>query len=269
MGEFIRIGAEEGACWPGATVDLAGAWITQFGFGETDVLYPRFVNEEGKLRGGMHICSPGFGSSVEPQHGPARNALWTPVKSRIPVMNSRPGTAEMGVVLEWMPGVDTSCEGLKHTLELAIMDRRSLRAQLTIKNEDGERIQRIAPGFHPYFNIDSQTTPPQVATIYRPTQSGEACTVVKNDIEAELRTEDRSFKEKLILGSNSTYVESNLMTVVTWSDDLSKYVCYEPTQAGPSLEVEDGAILLRRGDEKSFFISIRTAALENRGARLS
>lgn len=264
MGELIRIGAGEDAPGVGATVDTTGAIVTKFGFSDHEVL----LNRDGN-RGGMHACSHWFGAVREPQHGLARVSEWSPVNSRVPIMNARAGRSEMGVILEWMPDIGSASEGLRHTLEYAIMNRRALRAELCIKNEDGKRVERIAPGFHPYFKVDGETNPNQVMALYKPSEPGEAFIATKINSEAELRGERPTFKEKFILGKNTNYVESDLMTTVTWSDDPSRFICFEPTQAGPSLEVEDGAILLPRGEERRFFVSIRTAAQETGARRLS
>jgi D-hexose-6-phosphate mutarotase len=269
MGELIRIGAPEGDSRLGFTVDPIGAYVTSFGFGERKVLEDRFVNDVGRYRGGLPLCAPWFGQAKDPAHGPARGALWTPVNSRTPLMNSRVGRPEMGLILEWMADVGSGCEGLRHTLELSLLNRRSLRAELAIKNEDGERIEVIAPGFHPYFKVDDQTTDDQIRSVYAPTEPGQAIATSKFDKEAELRGEEPTHKQKIVLGQNTTYVESNLMTAVIWTDDPKRYVCYEPTQTGGSLDVADGAILLKRGEERRFFINITTSAIEERSARLA
>ncbi len=267
MGELIRIGAPEGTPGLGATVDTTGAWVTQFGFGQHEIFHRLEVNGEGKKRGGAHICSPGFGAVIEPQHGSARIEDWELVSSNSPLMNARPNREGFGVVMQWMPDSNTACEGLRHTLELSILQRRLLRLELTLANEDGQRFEVVAPGFHPYFKVDKDTSAEQVEKIYRPLTKGAAVCTRRIDREAELRGEVPRLKEKLILGNNTSYVESDLMTVVTWSDKPTEYVCYEPTQAGSSLNPQDGAIVLRRGESRRFFMSIATASIESRGPK--
>lgn len=269
MEELIRVGAPEGDPGLGITVDPVGAYVTSFGFGSSKILEDRFLSPSGRYRGGLHVCSTWFGEAKEPAHGPARKAVWAPTSSRIPLMNSRVDRPELGLILEWMADADSGCEGLRHTLELAILNRRSLRAELVIKNEDGERTEMIAPGFHPYFRVDDQTTEDQIRAIYAPLVPGQPIVTSKIDREAELRGEEPTHKQKMVLGQNTTYIESNLMTAVTWTDDPSRYICYEPTQSGASLNIADGAILLKRGEERRFFINIATSAIEERSARLA
>ena len=230
MGEIIRIGSPEGASGLSATIDTTGAWVTTMSHGDVDILYPRKTIPQAdgtaKLRGGMHVCSPWFGDAAEPQHGPARQAEWLPVSSRSPIMNARSGRVEAGLILEWTAGSDTVIEGLRHRLEFMIMERRALRTELVIANLDGPRHQLIAPGFHPYFPVAEATTQDQIRTLYSPLEKGGVVISKMLNISAEERGETPTFRQKLTIGDAATYIESDLTTLVKWSE-IGRASCRE------------------------------------------
>jgi hypothetical protein len=273
MSETIRIGSPEGSLRLGATIDTAGAWVTNLSLGERNVLYPRaeLVDQNGgiKKRGGLHICSPWFGPIKDPQHGPARDAEWSRVATSTPGMNSTPNSINNGVRLSWFPEVGSQAEGIAHQIDYTIFGGNTFLATLRLKNIGTDAVAFVAPGFHPYFDTTDGTTESDIRGVYTPAEVGGVVVLSDLDIEAECRGEDPTSRNTLTLGTNKFIVTSNMRTNVRWSDDLSCYLCFEPTVCGSSLDPQDGAIRLRRGEEADFYMSIKALEPESRSPKLS
>ncbi len=273
MNETIRIGSPEGSSRLGATIDTSGAWVISLSIGERNVLYPRaeLVDENGgiKRRGGLHVCSPWFGPIKVPQHGPARSAEWSRVITSTSGMNSTPNTINNGVRLGWTPETGDPAEGIAHQIDYAIFGGNTFSAALRLKNLNPGKIAYVAPGFHPYFDTTDRATESDIRGIYNPVEVGGVVVLSDLDIEAECRGEDPVARNTLALGANKFIVTSNMRTNVRWSDDLSRYLCFEPTVCGSSLDPQDGAIILRHGEEAEFYMSVKALEPESRSPKLS
>jgi len=249
MGEMIRIGAEEGAPGLGATVDTTGAWVADLGAGEDNIFYPRFINPEGKFRGGMHVCLPYFGlpdrmkRSGNPQHGYAREVEWD--------LKEEPNAAQ--VTLTHM-AVNGEFSGLSSTITYGISEANndspwdhSFYSTIRFDATDGYCV--VAPGFHPYFSglIGFDDLEPDY-----PVLSFDG-----------IATHD---KRRVIQLQNTAGYAIELVTegmdeAVNWSDNPDKYVCVEPicTMLDPFTDANRNSYLLRPADHIRFdlIISIR------------
>ena len=205
---MIQLNSHTSRC----TIDPQGAWVESLEHKDTPILFPKTAIEypEGaKSRGGMHVCVPNFGPGGEsglPQHGFGRTSTWTVV------------TESDGFVSLELRGEGDYAD-LKSTLTYAISDT-SFTATLHLENT-GTRLLRVAPAFHPYFQIEASEDSVVVGdTLY--SLSELAGTVFVSAETLALHTKKRSLRLD----------QENLGTWAIWTDEMGKYVCVEPTHGG-------------------------------------
>ena len=197
-----------------ATIDPKGAWLTELTRDGLPLLYPRteLLSESGdrKKRGGMHVCLPNFGpggTSMLPQHGFGRELEWS-------VVRAHASKIELKLV-----GGTPIYAGLESHLEYEIT-RDSLIATLTTINT-GAISFRMAPAFHPYFQLDDVETAVEVnGQIYELDKLAGTEMILADSVK--LRTQNVTF----------SLSQTELPTWALWTDQLASYVCCEPTYGG-------------------------------------
>lgn len=240
MSELIRIGAPEGADGKqglGATIDTTGAWVTELSIGKDHILFPRDLvpvnNEELKLRGGMHVCSPYFGADEDgPQHGFARTALWVPEKR-----------AASELILSHQCGLEGSrYEGLEQRIQYLVAGRY-FTALLNLANHSG-KVMEIAPGFHPYF------AGPDSRNLANPEP------ILEGPQGAGILAGSSSRRVVKLNGSLEVVMSGERMPgIVRWSDKPDEYHCLEPVAS----EFRDGKVgrtELEPGEARSYVLSL-------------
>lgn len=190
-----------------------GAWVSELSVGSKQILFPRSdlqnANGESKARGGMHVCLPNFGPGGESglaQHGFGRTSSWSVIQQD-----------ESSVHLELQ--AEAEYAGMVAELEYTV-ERNSFVTRLSLTNRSSTTL-RVAPGFHPYFALESSETTVTVnGELF--TLSGIAGTEYRRANSAELVTAKR----------HVTLTTENLSTWAIWTDQLGNYVCVEPTFGG-------------------------------------
>jgi glucose-6-phosphate 1-epimerase len=223
-----------------ATVDCEGAWLTRLSDEHGDILFPKQLIEtpEGtqKARGGCHVCLPNFGPGGEsglPQHGFGRLSTW-----------KLAGQTEDSVSLMLVGGA-RGYETLVSTLTY-LLQGDSMTVTLQLENAHPIPV-RVAPGFHPYFSL----------------QSGETEVVVNEEKLALAEVGDTLFRQgqsqKLTTARRTVNITStNLSAWAIWSDQLGPYVCVEPTLAAYSfLDGNTAEELLIKHRNRSYTMTIR------------
>jgi hypothetical protein len=238
MGELIRIGAQEGAPGLGATIDTTGAWVTSLSLGKDHVFFPRDLVATGpdelKFRGGMHVCSPYFGtdpSSKGPQHGNARLSEW---RIKEPRSNNH-----LSLVLE-----DESWANVRLSQRLTyLLNGNWFAALLDLKNLDDSTEIEVSPGFHPYFagrENDNECGPEPATDKHTQVYDG--------------RCSLRDIVLNNGIGVNMWAM--NLPEGVAWSDNPEEYHCIEPTSygLGPATDQTDK---LSPGQTQSYMVTLK------------
>lgn len=225
-----------------ARIDPHGAWLTELTHNTTPILFPRqeLTSESGdvKVRGGCHVCLPNFGPGGEsdvPQHGFGRTLDWA-IKTA--------SAHEAVLELDGSAGV-LGYQDCKARLAYTISDEMATMS-LTVHNT-GVRAFRLAPAFHPYFQLRDTTDAVKVnGTVYELTSL--VGTEFLNSSSAILET-----------GESTLQLEQhNLPTWALWTDMLASYVCVEPTFGGYRfLAPEQPEELLKPAEEKTFDYTIR------------
>ncbi len=133
------------------TVSETGGTVTRYQYRGVDIFYPQqLVRRERKmkLRGGMHVCFPNFGTVDDkfglPQHGPLRNRNIDGVKEDGVIFR---GTDLLG------PSYNEECEvhitiALTQTGFIYLLSARLIRP--------ASRDVFINPGLHPYFRTPTK-----------------------------------------------------------------------------------------------------------------
>lgn len=238
MGELIRIGAPEGTPGLHATIDTTGAWVAGLSLDdEVPILHPRFVNEEGKYRGGMHVCSPYFGPDRNlSQHGYARDEEWE--------------VTERHSGLVGLTNYQTTTSGytcLRNRLSYVVAGNTFL-AILRLTNEHASWGMSVAPGFHPYFSGSGSVSNEPIFK--------------EPDDETIARGASRSVIH-LASGLDVIMEAQGMQGIVEWSDKPEEYHCVEPVD---SVQVEQDGRLKRsnlppRGGRTYIFsLNIKTEA---------
>jgi glucose-6-phosphate 1-epimerase len=238
----ILHGTYENTTWE---VDPKGAYLTKLATPEMPLLFERTVLD-GKIRGGLFPMVPQMGPDNRawqpmPQHGYGRETQW------------ETGHTTLAKAVLYHSQTSGPYTGLELTnvyrINRAPNRYPSLFAHLTLFN-DSSREMRVAPGFHPYFDI-SGLAPERIREVQK--DLSEAQTVPVNNARIEV----------------APGVEAHVETVgfekmTFWTDGKGPYVCVEPSLAGPSFanrpyEPTDAEIL-GPGEvaEYSFSISWRT-----------
>lgn len=205
--------------WSGTTkalISLDGAWLTNLSDENGDILYPKRLLEGAdgskKARGGCHVCLPNFGVGGETelaQHGFGRTSVWS-------LVNQTDASARL-----ILRGGSDEYASLDSTLTYELNDS-SITITLQLKNA-GDKVLRVAPGFHPYFALSSDETAVKIDD--QPYDL--------EDLAGTLFVEGQS-KELALEKRNLHLSAENLSTWAVWTDQLANYVCVEPTFDGPT-----------------------------------
>lgn len=222
-----------------AQVSLDGAWVETLTLENASVFYPKTTLETpsgAKIRGGMHVCLPNFGPGGDSglaQHGFGRTSTWTLQEQ---TANS------VRLELEAQPA---PYHNLQAVLRYELSDD-SLLATLSVTNTGNEPL-RVAPGFHPYFQVDTDETTAVVNNT----------TYELADIEGtEFMTADSVALK--IARQNLKLTGTNLSTWAIWTDQLGDYVCVEPTLGGNRfLEPTAADELLSASETRDYTLKIQ------------
>lgn len=239
----------------GARVSISpeGAWVEKLSVANVDVLFPKqtvIINGSEKTRGGMHVCLPQFGPDDGqyslPQHGFGREVEW---------VVTRRGDGSVSMHFdgndEGRYGEKTSYPaGLVADLVYAIEEDHegiSLVTALTVFNAGSKDIP-IAPGFHPYFQIDSDE---EVAF-----PNGMKPGKPEDWVVPTFHTMSQEFE--VSMGNKTILLASpDLQEYVVWSDSPDKYVCIEPTQFGDKIfNTSYGREMIKPDDQRQYVFSI-------------
>jgi D-hexose-6-phosphate mutarotase len=223
-------------------VDPRGAYIRRLEYKSKQLFFPYTEFDDGKIRGGMHVCLPNFGPAPDQdlnQHGFGREALWQLATTK----------NEPGVVRCRMNGstshkvIPKRFEGLYVRLVYSVTfnaeaNTVNLAADLTVLNR-GRVNMNVAPAFHPYFSIPMLDTPHDIAVITEPADNVYR---FNKDVWAASPIIDISTNKHAILdvpGASQVVIgNTNLPQYVCWSDgrmdkhNKHGYVCVEPTSYG-------------------------------------
>lgn len=221
-----------------AVVDSFGAWVERLDTGQGPVFFPKqaLTNSAGqaKTRGGMHVCLPNFGPGGDSgldQHGFGRTLEWQVLEQS--------GT-NVSLRLRGPGGY----KKLESTLFYTLADS-SLEAKLIVTNT-GEDSLRVAPGFHPYFQLDDSETAVLVNNKTYQLNSLAGTEFVSAD-----RTVLKTAKREITLS------QKNLPSWAIWTDEMAKYVCVEPTAGGYRfLEEPKPSEFVDPGEGKVFICTI-------------
>lgn len=195
-----------------ASVDPQGAWVQNLTHDGIEVFFPKTAieYEDGaKSRGGMHVCVPNFGPGGDydlPQHGYGRTNNWT-------VETQTEGFVSLSLRGEGKYG------DLKSVVTYAL-GKESFTATLHVENT-GTGVLRVAPAFHPYFNLQPDELSIQLEnTSY--TLSELAGTIFVPSESLLLQTRQQRIRLD----------QESLDTWALWTDQKGNYVCVEPTLGG-------------------------------------
>ncbi len=197
-----------------ATINPYGAWVTGLSLEDTPVLHPftelNNADGESKKRGGMHVCLPNFGSGGDSglmQHGFGRELEWN-------INAQKENSLELS--LENAP---EPYENLRATLQYELL-LTSFSATLSVRNTGGQPL-RVAPAFHPYFQLQDQET---IVTV-----NG-----VQYQLDELAGTEFIEADSVTVVTASQhlTLSQSGLSTWAIWTDQLGPYACVEPTFGG-------------------------------------
>jgi glucose-6-phosphate 1-epimerase len=196
-----------------AIISREGAWLTNLSDDNGDILFPKrklkAPDGSSKARGGCHVCLPNFGPGGDSglaQHGFGRTSVWE-------VGEQNENSASF-----LLKGGAEGYEGLEARLTYTVDNALTMKLELT---NTGHAPLRVAPGFHPYFIL----------------QPGEGQVMVedtKHDLDdlADTLYEDGQSKKLITTNRTINLTSENLPTWAIWTDQLSNYVCVEPTHAG-------------------------------------
>lgn len=222
-----------------ATINPEGAYLESLSLTDgTELLFPR-QEIDGKDRGGMPICAPIFGPGGQTglnQHGFARNIPWQ-------IESQQENGTELKVSLDeemcsdqGIPKKYAGCD-MKASFMLGSNYRgeHSLTTNLKITN-NSQDILIATPGFHPYFPVQADRPADLVAV------GGRNRTKTFNDISLKDSDKLSEPTAKVVFGIGSKNSEipvsinsDTLMNYVVWSASPYKYICVEPTLAGPAV----------------------------------
>jgi len=232
-----------------AVVNPQGAYLnsltlTQDG-AELPLLYPRTETPDGetvRVRGGSFVCLPLFGAGEGmSRHGfgqesqwsvyPHHDADWVGLQLKVDATSKAPGTE--------------AYRGMLAILDYAIKDDESsgeppsLTMDLTVANY-GDWDMRFLPGFHPYLDVRSQglsEADTVKVDLYPefdvPRPRIKAFSYTGDELRQSARLKDFDGPRGLYAGGIMAALDSRGMpTTAIWSDDISQYICFEPTAAG-------------------------------------
>ena len=180
-------------------ININGAFIDEFCFGEKNIFYPRFtVDIDGiqKPRGGMHPCLPQFGVSEINKlmvHGYGRDLVWEIIEE------------DQNRIILALDG-HFGYEGMNSLIEYSL-DKNKFDVKLTLKNTSNNN-----------FFIDGVDL----------NHDDLRKTIFVKSNEINFRTGENEVK----------ILTDNFNVFAIWSDFIENYICIEPTFNGNSFTKE-------------------------------
>lgn len=199
-------------------ININGAFIDEFCFGEKNIFYPRFtvdIDRIQKPRGGMHPCLPQFGVSEINKlmvHGYGRDLVWEIIEE------------DQNRIILALDG-HFGYEGMNSLIEYSL-DKNKFDVKLTLKNTSNNNFL-VAPGFHPYFYYDNSFFIDGVDLNHDDLRK----TIFVKSNEINFRTGENEVK----------ILTDNFNVFAIWSDFIENYICIEPTFNGNSFTKEKNA----------------------------
>lgn len=196
-------------------ININGAFIDEFCFGEKNIFYPRFtvdIDRIQKPRGGMHPCLPQFGVSEINKlmvHGYGRDLVWEIIEE------------DQNRIILALDG-HFGYEGMNSLIEYSL-DKNKFDVKLTLKNTSNNNFL-VAPGFHPYFYYDNSFFIDGVDLNHDDLRK----TIFVKSNEINFRTGENEVK----------ILTDNFNVFAIWSDFIENYICIEPTFNGNSFTKE-------------------------------
>lgn len=220
-----------------AVIDPDGAWVQSLRHSNKNIFFPKTAvkyRQETKQRGGMHVCLPNFGPGGDSglnQHGYGRTSNWV-------------------VETQTERFVSLSLRGEEKYVDLRsvvtyTLGETSFTANLHVENT-GTSVLRVAPAFHPYFNIEPNEESVQLEnTPYALSELAGTVFVTGESLILQTR------KQRLKLD------QENLDTWALWTDQGGSYVCVEPTLGGYRfLEKAQSDELLQPEQSRTFTFTV-------------
>jgi len=236
-------------------IDPDGAWINSLEINGVEILTPRHIRaEDGKERGGMHICLPQFGPTEQfglEQHGIGRKIEWQ-------VQNM--GVNSVILELPRQEGYEDYPDGLEARLEYSINSTDAhvvLRASLGVLNSGIEDIP-IAPAFHPYFDLNGGI---EIKSVELGTFDD-----LTEDEAGTMRVVDGPVLFTQGGSPVGMSTSPNLRHYYFWTDRKDEYLCIEPTSYGPGFDDPDKRLKLKSGDTEQYTFEIVIPLLSERKA---
>ena len=231
--------------WNGSTkalVSIDGGWLTNVSDDNGDILFPKrqltAADGSKKQRGGCHVCLPNFGPgglSDQAQHGFGRQMVWEVGRQ-----------TQSEVTLE-LPSGDDEYADLSSQLTYTLGEA-SMTMKLKVTN-NGDQPLWVAPGFHPSFAMTADEGQVGInGDVIDVQDLADTLFLTGNSMQLSLQ------KRTITLSSD------DLTTWASWSDQLGKYVCLEPTYAGNAFENDDDAPddqLLQPGQSRTYIMSMK------------
>lgn len=239
-------------------LDPQGGYVASYrreGAGQkrADLLFPRQILADGKVRGGVPVCAPVFGPGGMvglPQHGFARDVLWrVDVRTANEVKLSLVNPAHQ---VKDLPGAYNGCE-MVLTVRIGAPDDsiHELYMKLEIMNAGSDSFV-VKPGFHPYFPVAAG-------------EDAAAYAVNERMFAAEELLATQSFEASenpvAVEGAElcAAMTQNGLPTYMVWSANPDKYICVEPTAGGYLCGEDMTTRLLQPGDRRSYDMTVRWA----------
>lgn len=231
-----------------ASISSLGGTVLSFRVGGNDIFFPQYTTENGKVRGGCHICAPWFGGSLfsTRKHGYLRDisldGLQRCDNDSISMEFDQPGNKEYPWHLWYNSTV--------------VVQNNELLMILRIHHlNDG--VKEKAPiniGFHPYFAVSGSIQDVKIKGL-----ADEKTSYLFSDKSLSISLGDKrdilidlpQWKIAMDL-EGFTSINAYSPYIVLWSDDPKKYACIEPvvsdhkifnTRNGYFLDVGDVMIL--------------------------
>lgn len=232
-----------------AVVSSQGATVTEFFWNNCPIIYKqRKVGD--KLRGGIPICFPFFGTPHErfagiPKHGWLRNENLHSIsisKSHIALLDIHEPTK----TYPWR---------LICYIKISISQQNGLKMKLVAERLDDNRHlpAPVNPGFHPYFanygNISAMIGGERVTNFPENSEKITASDSIIIDSGTHL----------IQMGLGGDYNRSSCLTI--WSDNAKEYSCIEPVLTWPNLFGESkGGKFLQIGQSLKMICTIMPLA---------
>ncbi len=200
-----------------AVVSTIGGTVLSFNVDGRDILFPYFVEKNGKARGGCPICSPYFG--LVPEFGEKKHGYLRDIEAT-EIIGQGYNSIQMLFDCAGTPDYPWS---LMHEVNVIVREGM-LSVSLKIERPNDGLFDRafINPGFHPYFSGYSDD-------ILVVSGLGNYSGFSEHSKAFEIRS------SALVIEENGKRIAMRLegnfskkSHVVLWSDDPERYFCVEP-----------------------------------------